>query len=42
MLVEGHAPEWIALAKLTLAGLAASLGGFALFHKLKRGLADVL
>lgn len=42
VLVEGHAPEWIPLAKLALAGLVCSLTGFALFHKLKRGLADVL
>ena len=42
ILVEGHAPEWVPLAKLAALGLLFSLGGFALFHKLKRGLADVL
>jgi len=42
VLVEGHAPEWLALAKLTALALVAFIGGFALFHKLKRGLADVL
>lgn len=42
VLLEGHAPEWMALAKLLLLGLAMTVAGWALFHKLKRGLPDVL
>jgi len=42
VLLEGQAPEWMALAKLAALSLVVALAGYALFYKLKRGLADVL
>jgi lipopolysaccharide transport system permease protein len=42
VLVEGRAPEFLALAKLSALGLVCLIGGFAIFHRLKRGLAGVL
>lgn len=42
ILVEGHPPEWIALAKFAALALVTFWLGYAVFHKLRRGLADVL
>jgi lipopolysaccharide transport system permease protein len=42
VMVEGHAPEWLALAKLTALGAALTVAGYAIFHKLKKGFADAL
>jgi lipopolysaccharide transport system permease protein len=41
-LVEGRAPDWPALAIITLVSLAVFQFGFAFFMKSKRGFADVL
>jgi lipopolysaccharide transport system permease protein len=40
--LEARAPEWPALWKLWVVGAAAFLAGHAWFHKLRRGLADVV
>lgn len=42
VLLEGHAPEPIALAKLWLIGIFASFAGFVVFYKLKKSIPDVI
>jgi ABC-type polysaccharide/polyol phosphate export permease len=40
--LEGRPPDAMSLAALWILGIAAAAGGYAWFHKLRRGFADVL
>jgi ABC-type polysaccharide/polyol phosphate export permease len=42
ILIEGHPPEWLALAKLLALAVTIFYGGYAFFRRARRGFTDVL
>jgi ABC-type polysaccharide/polyol phosphate export permease len=42
VLLEGRAPDWHALAWLTVASIAVFLLGHAWFYKLRKSVADII
>jgi len=42
ILIEGANPEWRAIAKLYGLALVVFYGGYAVFHRARKGFADVL